>query len=198
MAKVYIPSEATPININNFYGINNTADTYQNTKLGEATICNNFRITQDMKLKKREGYSTYLASNDLTEEVKGMWSGVLNGEFTHIVRFGNRVFASQDITSDKYASLDTAPTNIDIVKLAPFTPATAGTVLVDNLCFVLDKDGTKLVEATYLDNISRIGKFYYHTDKSVWLMLAVGTYADIAAARIGLGTMRVYYYIGQV
>lgn len=199
MAKVSIPDQAQPITINRFYGENNTFDGYQNMKLGEATTCRNFRITPDLKLKKREGYATYLTSNDVTEKVMGMWSGVINGEFTHIVRFGNRVFASQDISGASYTTL-TIGSNTATVTIEAFNPATAGTTAVDNLAFVLNKSGTQLTEVASgsIDNVASIGKFYYHTDKTIKLIVAKTDYSTLEEARTGLGTTRVYYYIGSV
>jgi hypothetical protein len=130
-----------------------------------------------------------------------MWSGVLNGEFTHIVRFGNRVFASQDIATTKYEQLiSIGYNNVDIVLITPFAPASPGTSAIDNLAFVINKYGEQLSEVAYsdLDNTASVGKFCYDSGTHILLAVENSKYADIAAARTDLGTMRVYYYIGQV
>jgi hypothetical protein len=44
-----------------------------------------------------------------------------------------------------------------------------------------------------IDNATSVGKYYYHTDKTIWFFVTPDTYADIAAARTGLGTSQVLY-----
>ena len=60
-----------------------------------------------------------------------------------------------------------------------------------------DKNGVELSEVAQadIDNTASIGKYYWHTDKTLWIIVAKGAYADIAAARTGLGTTRLVYQL---
>lgn len=97
-----------------------------------------------------------------------------------------------------YASYDGATyTNVDVVKTTAFTAAVAGTTGVDLNTIYRDKNGIPLTEvaAANIDETASVGKYYYHTDKTVWIIVAKGAYADIATARTGLGTSTLLYQL---
>lgn len=75
MAKIIIPKQQKPTEINKFLGINEDTDGNLGLKLGEASSMFNFRVTPNYKLKQREGYKKLI---DLTGHVQGMWYGKLN------------------------------------------------------------------------------------------------------------------------
>jgi hypothetical protein len=105
-----------------------------------------------------------------------------------------------DVSGTQYDSIDTATyTNVDVVKTTAFTLAKAGTTDVDGMVRVISSSGRQLSEVAQadIDNTTSIGKFYYHTDKSVWFIVANGAYADIATARTGLGTTQMYYQLAN-
>jgi hypothetical protein len=103
-----------------------------------------------------------------------------------------------DVSGAQYTSHDTTTyTNVDVTKTTAFSLAVAGTTGADAKTLVIDKNGKILEEVTQanIDLVASVGKYYYHTDKSVWFITAADTYADIAAARTGLGTSQVFYQL---
>ena len=105
-----------------------------------------------------------------------------------------------DISGTDYASIDTATyTNVDVVKTTAFALATAGTAAIDGKTRYFDKDGKELTEVAQanIDLVASVGKYYYHTDKTIWAIVANGAYADIATARTGLGTTSLNYQLAK-
>lgn len=108
------------------------------------------------------------------------------------------VDGAASIADSVYASLDnTTYANVDVVKTTAFSGAVAGTTAADGTTYLLDKNGVPLTEiaAANIDEVASIGKYYYHTDKTAWFITAADTYADIAAARVGLGTSTLLYQL---
>lgn len=102
------------------------------------------------------------------------------------------------IATTVYDSLDkTTYTNVDVIKTTAFALAKAGTVAVDGFADYWNSAGAKLVEiaAADIDNAASVGKYYWHTDKTLWIFVTPDTYADIAAARTGLGTSSLIYQL---
>jgi len=77
MARINIPKSIPPIKIDRFLGQNDSPDGEVGMQLGEAVKCVNWRVTQNYKLKKVEGYKSIFTS--LVGNVRGMWYGRLNG-----------------------------------------------------------------------------------------------------------------------
>lgn len=116
---------------------------------------------------------------------------VTNGKHT------KRVSEWANVTGTSFASIDNATyTNVSVVKTTAFSFATAGTTAIDNSIIYRDKNGVVLAEVAQadIDNLASIGKFYYHTDKTVWRILAKGS-DDIATARTALGTETMIYQL---
>lgn len=101
-----------------------------------------------------------------------------------------------DISSTDYDSIDTSTyVNVDVVKTTIFSTAKAGTTAIDGKTRYYDKDGVELIEITQasIDSTDSVGKYYFHTDGTIWIIVADGTYADIETARTGLGTTSLIY-----
>ena len=109
-----------------------------------------------------------------------------------------RVSDLASISGTVYASVDNATyTNVEVVKTTAFSLASAGTTAANGMTHYYDKNGALLSEVASadIDLTASIGKYYYHTDKTVWIIVAKDAYADIAAARTGLGTSTLYYQL---
>lgn len=109
-----------------------------------------------------------------------------------------RVSDPVSVSGTMFASLDTTTyVNVDVVKTTAFSDAMAGTTSKDGMTRLYDKNGAELSEVaqTDIDNAASVGKYYWHTDKTLWIIVAKGAYADITAARTGLGTMTLIYQL---
>jgi len=109
-----------------------------------------------------------------------------------------RVSDPVSVSGTIFASLDTTTyVNVDVVKTTAFSDAVAGTTSKDGTTRLYDKNGAELSEVaqTDIDNAASVGKYYWHTDKTLWIIVAKGAYADITAARTGLGTMTLNYQL---
>ena len=115
---------------------------------------------------------------------------VVEGKYT------KKVSDTVSVSGTMFASLDTT-TYVDVVKTTAFSDAMAGTTGKDGMTRLYDKNGVELTEVaqTDIDNTASVGKYYWHTDKTLWIIVAKGAYADIAAARTGLGTMTLNYQL---
>jgi hypothetical protein len=110
--------------------------------------------------------------------------------------YTKRLSDLQDITGTTYASIDTATyTDVDVVKTTAFSAMRATTTGVNGFARVLNKDGVELSEVAQadIDLTASVGKYYVHTDKTIWFIVADGTYADVDGARTGLGTSKVMF-----
>ena len=119
---------------------------------------------------------------------------VVNGVWTKT----QRIDVDSDISSTDYASIDTTTyTNYDVVITTAFSLAAAGVAgTAEGSTRYFDKNGNQLTElAGATDNVSEVGKYYYGTDKKLYIIVAKGAYADIAAARTGLGTTSLNYQL---
>jgi hypothetical protein len=110
--------------------------------------------------------------------------------------YTKRLSDLQDITGTTYASIDTATyTDVDVVKTTAFSAMRATTTGADGFTRVLNKDGVELSEVAQadIDLTASVGKYYVHTDKTIWFIVADGTYADVDGARTGLGTSKAMF-----
>lgn len=81
----------TPTRINKFLGLNKSAIGEVELKLGEATKCQNFRITDGYELEKMEGYTSALTDVG-TGKVYGSWVGKLNGSKVLLYNRGGKLY----------------------------------------------------------------------------------------------------------
>lgn len=65
--------------IDKFLGLNENPDGDTKLKLGEASVCLNWKVTRDRNLKRRPGLKT-VASMPSTEPIRGLWFGNVNGD----------------------------------------------------------------------------------------------------------------------
>ena len=106
-----------------------------------------------------------------------------------------RVSNTVSISGAGYASLDTTNSNVDVVLTTAFADAAAGTTAVNGITRLFSSAGVELQEVAEADInlVASVGKYYYGSNKVIRRIVAKGAYADIAAARIGLGTKTLNY-----
>lgn len=199
MATFTASSPPQPISISEWYGINEAVG-QTGLKLGEALRQVNYRITKDYKLEKREGHNTFIDFGNVLD-VQGMWKGTLGGVETLIACNGGYVYRDKTIKNATYDSLDVSTyTLVDVVKTIALSGAEAGSVNVDSVVVLYNSSGTKMTEVALanVDLVASVGKFYFDADEKINYIVAKGTYANIAAARTGLGTTTAYYRIGAI
>jgi hypothetical protein len=197
---MYKPSkDPDPIKINKWLGVNEAVG-QTGLALGESLRQVNFRITKDYKPQKRPGHNTFVDfGNEL--DVQGMWSGTIGGTEMLIACNNGHVYRDKSISGTVYDSLDTATyANVDVVKTTALTTAEAGSVNVDGVVILYNSARVKMTEVAFadLDLEASVGKFYFDADEKINYIVTKGTYANIAAARTGLGTTTAYYRIGAL
>jgi hypothetical protein len=143
--------------------------------------------------------TTYEPYTETTRYVDKSLKSLPNGTKDTIDNNGlytKRLSDLQDITGTTYASIDTATyTDVDVVKTTAFSAMRATTTGADGFTRVLNKDGVELSEVAQadIDLTASVGKYYVHTDKTIWFIVADGTYADVDGARTGLGTSKAMF-----
>lgn len=196
MAQVQIQKKQPPTTINRFLGINEDTTGDTQLQLGESPDMNNFRITENYKLRKREGYQQLFSSYG-AYTVRGMFYGNISGTNYLLFSMNGKIWVQEEISGTDYASLDTSTYgNVDVIKTTASTisPIRAGTTGIDGYNIYVNTSGTSRTEVSQanINLVASVGKYYYHTDKTIWIIVAKGTYATIAAARTGLGTSYAY------
>ena len=265
MAQVKIQKPSNPTKIDRFLGLNEDSTGDTQLKLGESPDMTNFRITENYKLKKREGYSQLFSSYG-SYNIRGIFNGIINSTEYFLFAMNSNIWVRQIFSGTSYNTLDnTTYANVDVVKTTALTlaPIQAGTTGIDGFNIYTDSSsttlseiaqasintadasstsstiattvltvagsltgtfaigqyivgtgittGTKIVSlgtgtggaGTYNINFSQTVavpvsinaikiKYYYHTDKTIWIILPPDLYVDIASARTGLGTTNIY------
>lgn len=200
MATIRARKQNPPTTIEIFKGINEDEAGDTQLALGESPAMVNFRLTSNGKLKKREGYSALFGTLG-AYDVQGSWYGKIGGTFYFLFACKGKVWLKDTLSGTDYNSIDTTTyTNVDVVKTTALNTAIVGTVGVDGFTIYQNSAGTDLVEVTQanIDLIASVGKYYYHTDGTIWIIVAKAAYADISAARTGLGTTTTYFQIGTL
>lgn len=200
MATIQIPRQAPPTRIDKFLGVNEDTSGDTQLILGESPDCVDFRIKDNFKLAMREGYEELFTSLG-AYDIQGIWNGSLNSTEYFLFAANGKVWLKETIAGTDYASIDTATyTNVDVIKTTALNTAVVGTSGLDGFTIYNNSAGTTLAEVTQanIDLVASVGKYYYHTDGTLWIITAADTYADIAAARTGLGTTTVYVQIGSL
>jgi hypothetical protein len=196
MAVIRRVAPPRPLRVERFLGLNEDTTGDTQLQVGESPDMTNFRLSENYKLKKREGYKQLFSSLG-SVSVRGMWFGRLNASDEFLFNVNQKVWREEEISGTDYNSLDTSYSNVDVIKTTALTTPLAGTTGIDGYTIYNDKSDNTLVEVAQadIDNVSNVGKYYYNTDKTIWIIVAKGTYADIAAARTGLGTTIAYIAI---
>ena len=205
MAVIRKVSTPKPLRMERFLGLNEDTTGDTQLQIGESPNMTNFRLSENYKLKKREGY-TQLFTGLGEYRVRGMFNGFLNSNNEFLFNLKQKIWREQnilqvtdsDVLTCNYNSLDVSSyVNVDVIKTTALNTPLAGTTGLDGYTIYNDKNGTTLTEVSSanIDLTSSAGKYYYHTDKTIWIIVAKGTYADIETARIGLGISKVYIAI---
>lgn len=91
MASIQIPSQSPPTRIDKFLGINETTSGDTQLELGESGFMLDMIISEDYKLRMREGYAELFASLGAFS-IQGMWYGKLNGTFYFLFAANGSVY----------------------------------------------------------------------------------------------------------
>ena len=165
----------------------------------KSTLCA-FRIRSVSQDESQESAAYVLAKDAEGKivELRSLPNGTKD-EFNVVEgKYTKKVSDTVSVSGTMFASLDTTTyVNVDVVKTTAFSDAMAGTTSKDGMTRLYDKNGAELSEVaqTDIDNAASVGKYYWHTDKTLWIIVAKGAYADITAARTGLGTMTLIYQL---
>jgi hypothetical protein len=90
MAKMDVGKEPKPIEIDEFFGINEAVGETQ-IKSGEWVKGFNFRITKNMKAQKRPGHHTFI-DFEAAGDGQGLWEGTLDGTNMMLVCWNGNVY----------------------------------------------------------------------------------------------------------
>jgi hypothetical protein len=191
---------ATQAQIDVFLGLNKNADGATGLLFGEALDMSNYRITDNNKLKVIDGYAQLFDSLG-SHPIRGIWHGELNGVDQFIFACNGHIYRKYDLSGTIFDSLDTSTyTNVDVVKTTALNGAEAGSTGIDNVVILKNNSGDQLTEvaAASVDLVESVGKFFFDSDEKISVIVAKGAYANIAAARVALGTYTSYYRIGAL
>jgi hypothetical protein len=186
-----------PLRIERFLGLNEDTTGDTQLQIGESPNMTNFRLSENYKLEKREGYSE-LFSTQGAYRTRGMWYGDLNGNQEFLFNLNQKIFREESISGTDYFSIDTSSyALVDVVITTAIITPLAGTTGVDGFTIYTNKSGETLTEVSQanIDLTASIGKYYYHTDRTIFIIVEKGSYATIALARTALGTSTVYVAI---
>ena len=114
MANISSATNEKVISFKAFLGLNENPDGDNKLKLGEATVCRNFKITDNGNLKKRAGtVLKYTLGTDVP--IKGMWHGWCTHHELFIAACDGHLWMLQDDDMLKYATdLGTISTSNDV------------------------------------------------------------------------------------
>lgn len=98
------------INIDKFLGLNLSLTGDTNLTIGELSECTNAKITQEYKIRKREGYKQLFASLG-AHKIQGQWSGLINGSFFHLFACNGHLYKTIAGVNTDLGTLTDAPTN---------------------------------------------------------------------------------------
>lgn len=98
------------INIDKFLGLNLSLTGDTNLLVGELAECTNAKITQEYKIRKREGYKQLFASLG-THKIQGQWSGLIGGSFFHLFACNGHLYKTIAGVNTNLGILTDAPTN---------------------------------------------------------------------------------------
>jgi len=78
-------------------------------RLGFLSECKNAKITQDYKIRKREGYDELFASIAV-KKIQGQWNGLINGVFFHLFTCNGKLYKTIAGVNTELGTLTDAPT----------------------------------------------------------------------------------------
>ena len=113
MAIIASSAETPPAPITKFLGLNEGVGETQ-LVLGESPYMRNFRITDNGKLQKREGYSALFASLGANKAIRAMWYGKVGSAFYFLFACNGKLYHHNRTTHEntEIGSLTDGPTLI--------------------------------------------------------------------------------------
>lgn len=95
--------------VNQFLGLNEEIDTQ--LKLGEAASMQNYRVTNNLKLKQVEGYAPVLAAQIADgKTINGQWYGKIGSTYFHLVSCNGHLYKIIGTAKTDLGSIADAPT----------------------------------------------------------------------------------------
>lgn len=94
MATINPSTNEKIVSIRAFLGLHESPDGDNKLKLGEATVCQNWKVTENLNLKKRPGTTTVYTLGNVP--VKGMWSGEVNKRTIFVAACDNKLWLLMD------------------------------------------------------------------------------------------------------
>jgi hypothetical protein len=94
--------------INRFLGLNEDIDTQ--LQLGEASAMQNYRITQNFKMKQVEGYDKIVASIAASKAIQGQWYGKIGSTNFHLISCNGHLYKNVAGTTTDLGAIADAPT----------------------------------------------------------------------------------------
>jgi hypothetical protein len=168
---------------------------FHTTGTGQNNISSTIQVEEGSNITTYEAYTETSAIAPVT--LRSVSDSIYDTFDGNTGLHTQNVAYDSDISSTDYDSYYTGYTNVDVVKTTAFSSAVAGTTGVDAKTRYIDKNNKELIEVSQanIDLTGSIGKYYYHTDKTIWIIVAKGAHANIAAARTALGTTKMVYQL---
>lgn len=91
MASISVPKQSPPTTIDRFLGLNEDDTGSTQLQLGESNNMLNYRVTDNLKLKKREGYTSLFPSLGVYM-IRGMWYGKIGGAYYFLFAANGNVY----------------------------------------------------------------------------------------------------------
>jgi len=105
VARIKSRQSQPPTEINKFLGLNENETGDTQLELGESPNMTNFRVTDDYKLKTREGYAELFASLG-AYSIRGMWYGKISGAYHFLFAANGKVY-EHDLSAGTNTELGT-------------------------------------------------------------------------------------------
>ena len=197
--------EETSNTLSTTHLINHQNASYVRWRYASSSDETEYRTIKNMQLEygttatEYEPYKESSAIINLPEPLRSVPSA--NDELNVTAGVKTQNVSEDIVVSDTvYDTLDTSTyTNVDVVITTAFADAKAGTTGADGQTHYYNKDGVELAEVAEadIDLEASAGKYYWGEDKKLYIIVAKGDYADIAAARTGLDVTSLNYQLAQ-
>lgn len=105
MATIQVEPPRPPTTIDRFLGLNESTSGDTQLLLGESPNMLNYRLTEEMKLRKRNGYEQLFASIG-AYNIRGMWYGKISGSYHFLFAANGNVY-KHDLTLGTNTSIGT-------------------------------------------------------------------------------------------
>ena len=78
--------------IDKFLGLNENPDGDTKLKLGEGSVCQNWKVTRDLNLRRRPGFKTVVTFASNVYPVKSLWFGNINGSELGLAIYNDKLW----------------------------------------------------------------------------------------------------------